>query len=149
MRLQPLIKGGKNYSTYAISNNTKILTSSCKNLVIWGENITTSVGLGRYTKQVSELIKIPPFQYSIIVGLLLSDGWMTFCSKTHKNARLGFKQSLNHSEYLLFVFKFLSHYCSSYPHLSTGFRAGNKFYGLGFFTRSLTCFTEIYNLFYR
>jgi len=35
------------------------------------------------------MIKLPPFQYSVIVGLLLSDGWLIFASATNKNARLG------------------------------------------------------------
>jgi hypothetical protein len=42
----------------------------------------------------------------------------------------------------------LSHYCSSYPHLTTGVRAGTKFIGLELFTRSLPCFTELHSLFY-
>jgi hypothetical protein len=61
------------------------------------------------------MIVLAPYQYSIIIGLLLSDGWIIFGSKTHKNARLGFAQSAAHGEYFLFVFFSLSHYCSSYP----------------------------------
>ena len=94
------------------------------------------------------MIKIPPFQYSIIVGLLLSDGWLTFASKTNKNARLGFKQSFIHYDYFFFVFNFFTHYCSSYPYFSSSIRQGNKSFGIGFFTRSLVCFTELHNLFY-
>ena len=77
----PIYKWGKNYSTSTINNtknsviNTTLLESlTCKSLVIWGNNLSSGVGLGRYSKQVSEMIKIPPFQYSIMVGLLLSDG---------------------------------------------------------------------------
>jgi hypothetical protein len=33
-----------------------------------------TVGAGRFTKQVSDMIKLPLYQYSVIVGLLLSDG---------------------------------------------------------------------------
>jgi hypothetical protein len=94
------------------------------------------------------MIKLAPFQKSVLIGLLLSDGWLTFASKTNKNARLGFKQSLYHSEYVWFVFNLLSHYCSSYPSLTTGVRTGTKFFGLQFFTRSLPCFTELHSLFY-
>jgi len=42
----------------------------------------------------------------------------------------------------------LSHYCSSSPRLTSGIRAGNRFYGLQFLTRSLPCFTELHSLFY-
>jgi len=94
------------------------------------------------------MINLPPFQYSIIVGLLLSDGWLIFASSANKNARLGFKQSLSRSDYVWFVFNSLSHYCSTNPYLTKGIRNGNRFYGLEFVTRSLPCFTELYYLFY-
>ena len=73
---------------------------------------------------------------------------MTFATKTSINARLGFKQSLAHGIYVCGVFNLLSHYCSSYPQLTKGIRAGNPFLGLQVFTRSLPCFTELYSIFY-
>ena len=42
----------------------------------------------------------------------------------------------------------LAHYCSSYPKLIKGIRAGKPFYALELFTRSLPCFTELYTLYY-
>lgn len=45
------------------------------------------------------MIKLPFSQKSIIVGLLLSDGWLSFVKGNNKNARLRFKQSLSHSKY--------------------------------------------------
>ena len=117
-------------------------------LVIWGQNLTTSVGKGRFTKVVSNMIQLTPFSKSVIIGLLLSDGWLTSISKKDKNARLGFKQSLGHSEYLWFVFSLLSHYCSSYPSFISFKTKETSTYALQFFTRSLPCFTEILPLFY-
>ena len=64
------------------------------------------------------------------------------------NARLGLKQSLAQSFYVLFVFNLLSHYCASAPSLTSSTRAGKLLYGVQFFTRSLLCFTELYSLFY-
>lgn len=81
------------------------------------------------------------------MGLLLSDGWLAFASKRHNNARLGFKQSLSHSNYVWFVFNLLSHYCNG-PRLITNIRADKRYYGLEFSTRSLPCFTELHSLFY-
>ena len=49
------------------------------------------------------MIILPPYQKSVIVGLLLSDGWLSLSkSNTIKNdnARLGFKQSLDKFEYV-------------------------------------------------
>lgn len=117
-------------------------------LVIWGSNLQSTIGEGRFTKVVRDMIRLPALQFSILVGLLLSDGWLSIATSTSLNARLGFKQSLAKSEYLLFVFNLLSHYCSNLPALVKGKKLGIAFYGVQFFTRSLPCFTELYNLFY-
>ena len=121
--------------------------ASTKSIVIFGTNLTSTVGI-KFTRKQLAMVQLAPYQNSVIIGLLLSDGWLIFASKTSKNARLGFKQSLDHSEYVLFVFNILSHYCSSNPHVTTGIRAGNRFYGLEFCTRSMPCLTELYYLFY-
>lgn len=61
----------------------------------------------------------PSYQYSVIVGLLLSDGWLIFTNiNKSKNAQLGFKQSLKKFEYLWYVFNILSYYCSSVPNFN-------------------------------
>ena len=87
-------------------------------------------------------------QKSVIIGLILSDGGLTFSSKRSKNARLEFKQSLAHFQYVVFVFNILSHYCSSSPRLTSGIRAGKRFFSLEFFTRTMSCLTELRSLFY-
>lgn len=46
------------------------------------------------------MVKLPINVHGVIVGLLLSDGWLTFSNSRSKNARLGLKQSAAHSEYL-------------------------------------------------
>lgn len=149
----------RNYSTKRIDStnlNTLFITGFTdatknkenKDLVLWGENLPSSVGNKRLTKIEREMIKLPSFQHSVIIGLILSDGWLTFGSSTHKNARLGFKQSLSRSSYVWYVFNELSHYCSSYPQLKTGIRAGKSYSSLHFLTRAMPCITELYSLFY-
>ena len=114
------------------------------------------------------MVQLAPYQYSVIIGLMLSDGWITFGSKTSKNARLGFKQSANHASYVFFVFNILSHYCNSIPRGTTRislfheeYSWNNKIYattvawisagkwnnGLGFFTRSMPCITKLHPIF--
>ena len=132
----------KNYSSLNLVNNNK------QSLVVWGTNLSSQVGTGRFTKLVSSMIKLPDYYYSIVVGLLLSDGWLIISSKTSKNARLGFKQSIKNVPYVLFIFNQLSHYCSSFPNINKSKRVGKIYFELSFFTRSLPCFTELYNLFY-
>jgi hypothetical protein len=63
------------------------------------------------------MVKLTPYTRYVIIGLILSDGWVRFASKTNKNALLGFQQSLSHYQYVWFVFNILSHYCSSSPSL--------------------------------
>lgn len=134
-------KNIKQFSTFNGTNNQL-------SLVVWGTNLRSLVGTEKFTKQVSNMIKLPVYQKSIIIGLLLSDGWLTFASKTHKNARLGFAQSLGNSNYFLYVFFQLSHYCSSSLIIRNRTYRGKENIGLQFFTRSLPCFTELYYWFY-
>ena len=73
------------------------MSQSTSALVNWGHYLPSHVGTspaGQFTKQVSGMIKFPPYQKDIIIGLILSDGWLRFASKTHKNALLGFAQSV-------------------------------------------------------
>jgi len=122
--------------------------ASKKKLVVWGTNLTSTVG-EKFTRKELAMVKLAPYQYSVLIGLILSDGWLTFASKAHKNARLGFKQSLSNSAYVWFVFNILSHYCSSSPHLTSNNIVGNRNYCLQIFTRSMACMTELHYLFYQ
>jgi LAGLIDADG DNA endonuclease family len=97
------------------------VTIECKDLVIWGTNIFSTVGV-KYTRTQLSMVRLAPYQYSVIIGLILSDAWLRFASKRSKNALLGFKQSEAKSQYFVFVFTLLSHYCSSYPLVVTGSR---------------------------
>nr|YP_009568458.1 hypothetical protein [Drechslerella brochopaga]QBL02539.1 hypothetical protein [Drechslerella brochopaga] len=121
--------------------------SNCLNLTIWGVNLPSSVGTGIISKQERNMIKLPSFQYSVVVGLILSDGWLSNSNRS-VNFNFFFKQSLNKFKYLFFVFNILSHYCTSFPFLTISTRLSIKSYGLEFFTRALPCFSELYSLFY-
>ena len=116
--------------------------------MVWGINLNSSVGNGRITNQENHMIKLPPYQKSIIIGLILSDVLISFPAKRSNYPRLGFEQSLSKSSYVWFVFNNLSHYCNTCPKLRSSVRVGKISYGIGFFTRSLNCFTELYSLFY-
>ncbi|KAG0122693.1 LAGLIDADG endonuclease, partial [Tuber indicum] len=117
-----------------------------------GSNLASTVGYGKFTKQTREMIKLPPYQKSVIIGLILSDGFLSLSSKGSKNARLEFEQSYSKKEYVFFVFFILSHYCNSLPGLfftkKAGIRKENVNYSLKIVTRSILCFTELYSLFY-
>jgi hypothetical protein len=53
----------------------------------------------KFNRTQLAMVMLTPYTRDLIIGLLLSDGWLTFASKTNKNARLGFAQSGAHSEY--------------------------------------------------
>ena len=142
----------KTHNTAAV-NTSSVLSGKVNNinnknlnLVIWGTNLRSTVGTKFKLNQLA-IVQLAPYQYSVVIGLLLSDGWLIIASRS-TNARLGFKQSLNHSEYVLFVFNILSHYCSSNPHFITSITAGTRCYALQFYTRSMPCLTELHYLFY-
>jgi len=130
----------RRYSTYAVKpNNT--------DLVVWGSNLSSTVGTGRNTKIVKNMIVLPSYQKSVLVGLLLSDGYLA-SAKSHENPHLAFKQSLKNSRYVLFVFSILSHYCNLYPTVVKSIRNNNINLALFFRTRGLPCFFELRSLFY-
>jgi hypothetical protein len=49
-------------------------SSECIALEVFGTNLGSTVGSGRFTIQESNMVKLPPYQKSVIVGLILSDG---------------------------------------------------------------------------
>ena len=81
-----------------------------KSLVVLGQNLTSTVGV-KFTRKQLAMVQLAPYQYSIIIGLLLSDGWLFFSNVRSLNASLGFKQSKAHSVYVWFIFNMLSHAC--------------------------------------
>jgi hypothetical protein len=46
------------------------------------------------------MIKLPSYQRGVVIGLLLSDGWLILSNSRSKNARLGLKQALANSAYV-------------------------------------------------
>ena len=91
---------------------------------------------------------MPSHLYSIIVGILLSDGWLEK-ENLNANTRFRFKQVLARSDYIIYSFLLLAHYCSSVPKIVKGERADTVTYGLQFSTRRYQCFNELYTLFYK
>ena len=126
--------------------NYLLSNKNCKELVVYGSNLSCTINYPPYTSIVRYMVNIPFDLQSLILGILLSDAWLQI--NKAGNTRLAFKQSLNKLEYFLYVFYKLSHYCSAYPYITKTNLKGNIFYGIGFTTRSYPCFTEFYNIFY-
>lgn len=61
--------------------------------------------------------------------------------------RFRFKQAVAKSDYVIYSFLLLSHYCSSVPNLIRGNRNGTVTYGLQFSIRRYPCLNELYHFF--
>lgn len=118
-----------------------------RSLVLYGSNLSSTVGSPKFTFAERTLIKIPTSKMSVFIGIILSDATI---QKFYKqgDARLQFKQKYGHFEYLYSVFFSLSHFCSSGPKVTKALLHKKLHYGLSFTTRSLPCITELYYLFY-
>lgn len=120
--------------------------NSCKALVLYGTNLSSTVGSPRYTAFDRNLIKIPSILRPLFIGIIISDAYIQ--QQYKGDARLQFKQTYRHFEYFYSVFFRLSHYCSKGPYVTKTTLHKKVHYGLGFTTRSLACITELYHLWY-
>jgi len=73
--------------------------STSLSLVPWGINLSSTVGIQLITKQERDMVKLTSFHRGIVIGLLLSDGWLQI-TKRSINSCLFFKQSLDKSGYV-------------------------------------------------
>lgn len=130
-----------------ISDSSRVATTK-KSLVIYGSNLGSTIGMGRLSVKIRNFIFITPEIHYIIIGKLLSDGWLEK-STLNSNARFRFKQSINRADYVISSFIKLSHYCSSLPILVNSQRKGITHFGVVVTTRQLPCLNELYSLFYK
>lgn len=136
------------YERFPRANRTYIKPNhKTLDIVLFGSNLGSTLNYPNYTIILQHMVRLPNNIYNIIVGVLLSDGSMQIGNKKGKGqARLRFKQSFTRLLYVLELYSQLAHYCKSLPEF--GLHKGQKYSYVYFTTRSLSCFTEIYNLFY-
>ena len=126
---------------------TKHNRNNSKDIVVWGNNLTSTVGYPRFTALERKTIYIPDKILPLFVGIILSDANLSK-STNRSEARLQFKQSIKHIEYFYYVFNHLSHYCSRGPYTIKTILHKKEHITIGFTTRTLFCITELYNIFY-
>lgn len=114
---------------------------------IYKYKIYSDLFKGKAPKKMRDNIQLTHKQKSILIGILLSDGWI----KRHKmnwNPSISIKQSIKHTFYIYNIFIELKSICSNYPHLTSTIKRGKLFYALTLTTRALNCLNEIYDIFY-
>ena len=129
------------------SNSTLNTRRSCKSLVPYMSpgSLGSTLKYKGFTSKLRGMCQIPVHLHSLILGLLLSDGWL-YKIKSGKTL-LALKQT--NFEYLWLVYTKLSHYCRSLPLTTKTFINGKRFNSVMFATRVYPCFTEWYNIFYK
>jgi heme/copper-type cytochrome/quinol oxidase subunit 1 len=170
--LLPSLNNDNLYNIYKRSNRNYIKPNNeCKELVVYGSNIETTNYLPFYTSIVRSMVNIPNNILYILVGLILSDGWIEYSSKknldksifniplnnkinyednllTKHNCRFKFKQSIIHFEYIWHIYSILNHYCHRGPYKIKTTLKGKPFYGIELSTRALPVFSILKRLFY-
>lgn len=152
----------KNKSLYEIFPKSNKLfikpNNNIKDLVIYGSNLESSINFNKYTNIINYMIDIPNNIKYLLVGILLTDGYIQINYSKDKrinkdiyvnlNGRFCLKQSIIHTEYLLTVFNKISHYCKRVPWVRPSYLKGKKFYSIELMTRALPCITLLRNKFY-
>ena len=170
--LLPLLNNDNLFKIYKRSNRNFIKPNNeCKELVIYGSNLESTSYLPFYTSIVRSMVNIPNNILYILVGLILSDGWIEYSSKknldksifnkslnkkikyennllTKHNCRFKFKQSTIHYEYAWHIYTILNHYCHRAPYKIETIFKGKRYYGIEICTRALPVFSILKRLFY-
>lgn len=126
------------------SSNMRELRYYSTYLTIWGRDLSSRVGIS-LSKKEANIIKLPYYTKSIIIGLMLSKGRLQKSNKSSSNARLIIGSPLKNSIYIWYLFSLLSPYCSMYPYL---YNRKTQVGPVELRTRSLSCITELYHEFY-
>lgn len=152
----PDLYKGNLYEIYPRSNRNYIKPNNiCKELVVYGSNLESNINIPSFTNIVRSIINIPNNLLYIIVGILLTDGTISLNTKKDINdinniinCRFKLKTSLKHSEYLIYVYQILAHYCIRPPYLRIVYVRGKLYSQLEFYTIALPCFTILRKHFY-
>ncbi|CCA78120.1 related to LAGLIDADG endonuclease (mitochondrion) [Serendipita indica DSM 11827] len=140
---------GKNQKKNQVNT---IQNTKSQAIVVWGSSMGSSFGQRYLSPIVRSMYELTIFIRSIIIGLILSDGWFNL-RDGRLNPSIGFEQSIKHFAYFWYVFNILKPYLSNW----FNFRIRTKYFknmgkpiitcSMALATRFLPCFIELYNLF--
>jgi hypothetical protein len=136
--------------TYKITNvpNPALTKVECKKITLWEKPLGFSSKFQevKLTNIQRNSIQLTSRAKSIIIGVLLSDGWIQ--KRSHWNPRIGIKQSILNFNYLWHVYSELCYLNSGLPLMGKTITRGKKFFSVSFQSRQLGCLNEILNLMY-
>jgi hypothetical protein len=117
-------------------------------LTIWNKPLgfSSMFAKQKLTNLDKVVFQLTPRVRSIIIGLLLSDGWLQ--KRGHWNPRMGLKQSIKNFPYIWSIYNELAYLRSGPLMFGSSTLRGRKFYNLSLQTRQLACLMEIFHLFY-
>jgi hypothetical protein len=114
-------------------NKRFVLNRSNSSLTIYQPNHSYRYQSKKLTFRELNSIYLTNFQKSILVGIMLSDGWKQ--SRKGWNPRIGIKQSFKNFEYIWLLHIYLSNLLSTYPYTSQNTMRGKTFNSLTIQTR--------------
>jgi hypothetical protein len=107
-----------------------------------------ATGLRKILKSEEAKLAIicPPFLTQVLVGCFLGD----LTARKRKYTYLKFEQSIKNGLYLIYLFSLFYDFCGSFPNIEKRRDTRNDqiYYSIYFCTMSLSCFDELYELFY-
>lgn len=118
-----------------------------KTLTIWNKQLGLSSMNNKSIITTQEMLKLTPRIKSILIGILLSDGWTQ--KRGHWNPRISIKQSERNFPYLWYIFYELAYLCSNYPYRSRNILRGKTFNSWTVQTRQLSCLNEVHSILYK
>lgn len=124
-----------------------------KSIIVWGEDtIRTSRLRGvwgeRLTNKQRDMLKLTRKAKGILIGVLLSDGWVRR-QKKHWSPTIGIKQSMKNVKFLLEIQNEIGYlYPSRKIRVSSNMLRGERRYGVSMETRALPCLKEVVMLLY-
>lgn len=133
-------------------NSKKDIHNKCNNsfnqLTLWNKPLsyTSMFTKSKLNNIERNLIQLTPRVKSILIGLLLSDGWIQ--KRGHWNPRIGLKQSIINFPLIWHSYNELAYILSGKIMLGKSLLRNKIFYSLSIQTRQLPCLIELFNLFY-
>lgn len=143
-----------NVILYYRSLTMKATKIESRDIVKWGSNLGSSISKNRFPVNIKNIIQLPPYHKSVIVGLLLSEGSMLPpCGrKLASHVPFIFTQTFKNFDYFLSVYLLFAPYCLNYPYYwaaNANNRSGKINKTVRFYTQRLNCFTELFLIFYK